>query len=403
MLAVTLASPLVASAASLTSAAASTVKSSAYHVASAADPLKNHRITGYELKRARLHWPRLVGKNARLDVHGNGPTENVVVFETSNGATGWGQIGWSPDDTRRVCDEVVGKTVADVLSPATGIRSDRWWPVDVALHDLAAVIREEPVWKMLGGGDAPLEMKIYSGMVYFDDLEPTDNPAGLDKVLENAKWDYDYGYRQLKVKIGRGNRWMDAEDGLQRDIDVIKMLHEELPDCELLVDGNDGFTADSFIKFLEGISPIPLFFIEEPFRETAADWRKLADWCKSNGYEKTLRADGEADPDFACMRELEADGTLTLRLTDIIGGGFSTWRHWMPGLQKQGVVVSPHTWGSGLKTVYAAHFGAGYGDMPTVEGVTCSDEDVDFGENKIIKNGLYQVSSEPGFGLKLRS
>ena len=363
--------------------------------------LAEHRIDGFETKRVPVMWPRLVGKNARLDTHGNGPTENCIVLKTDQGATGWAAMGWSPEDTERVCRDLVGKTIADVLDPAVGIRSDKWWPIDIALHDLAATVLEMPVWKMIGDRDQPHRPKIYSGMIYFDDLDPADKPSGIERVVEYAQWDRDYGYRQLKVKVGRGNRWMEKSAGLQRDIEVMKALHEQVPECELLVDGNDGFTCDEFIEFLQGISPIPLFWIEEPFRENAAEYHKLAEWCRSNGYENTYLADGEADPDFAVMRELEADGTLTLRLTDILGGGFSTWRRWMPTLVEQGVDVSPHTWGSGLKTVYAGHFAAGLGHAPTVEGVTCSDEAVDFGDNKIV-DGLYHVSDAPGFGIKIR-
>ena len=68
-----------------------------------------------------------------------------------------------------------------------------------------------------------------TGMIYFDDLDPIDNPAGIDKVLENCRWDYGYGYRQFKVKIGRGNKWMPAKAGLERDIDVVNAIHKAFP------------------------------------------------------------------------------------------------------------------------------------------------------------------------------
>lgn len=362
--------------------------------------LARHRIDGHELREVSLPWPRLVGKNARLDVHGRGPNVRVCIFKTDQGATGWGMTRGNPETVNRAVERVRGKTVADVFDPAAGILENNLLAIDHPLHDLAAMILNVPVWKMLGA-DEPIITKVYSGMIYFDDLEPADNPAGIDKVLENCRWDYDYGYRQLKVKIGRGSRWMESEAGLQRDIEVVKAIAAAFPDVEILVDGNDGFTADSFIRFLEGIAPIPLFWIEEPFRETLADWRKLAEWTRANGYESTYLADGEARPDFEILEQLEAEGTLTLRLTDIVGAGFTTWRQWMPELKRHNVAASPHTWGSGLKTVYAAHLAGGLGNTPTVEGVTCSDADVDFGDNRIV-DGKFHPSAEPGFGLKLR-
>ena len=70
----------------------------------------------------------------------------------------------------------------------------------------------------------------------------------------------------------------------------------------------------------------------------------------------------------------------------------------MPGNE---VDASPHAWGSGLKTVYVAHLAGGVGNTPTMEGVTCGQDDVDFGENRII-DGVFHPSPAPGFGLGLR-
>jgi L-alanine-DL-glutamate epimerase-like enolase superfamily enzyme len=251
------------------------------------------------------------------------------------------------------------------------------------------------------GADKPRLFPVYSGMIYFDDLEPKDKPAGIDQVLKNCAADRDLGYRQLKVKIGRGNRWMSKEDGLKRDIEVVREIAKAFPDCELLVDGNDGFTPQSIIAFLRGIEGIPLFWIEEPFVETDAAWREVRAWTQANGYGKTLLADGEQHNDIPVLEKLEADGILNVRLLDIVGHGFTRWRELMPRLEKTGTLASPHAWGSGLKTVYAAHLLAGLGNGASVEGVSCGHEHVDFGEN-VIRDAEMRVSSKPGFGLTLR-
>ena len=56
------------------------------------------------------------------------------------------------------------------------------------------------------GAIQPETTLCYSGMIYFDDLTPFYNkPAGVDIILKECQFDYDLGYRQFKLKIGRGN------------------------------------------------------------------------------------------------------------------------------------------------------------------------------------------------------
>lgn len=362
--------------------------------------LAKHRLAAVEFCQIDLTWPRHVGKNSRRDVHGEGPRSTVVVLKTDQGAVGWGAIRGDRKTVEDMQSRAIGKPISELINPATGILSSDLRPLDIALHDLAGVILEQPVWKLLGAGKARPQL-IYSGMIYFDDLEPADRPAGVQKVLENAHWDREYGYRHLKVKIGRGGKWMSPDQGLARDIEVMKEIRRALPDCELLVDGNDMFTVETMISFLRGIEDIDLFWIEEPFHETVGEWRKLRAWLDANGRRRTWRADGEASPDREALDELGNDGTVNVWLQDIMDYGFTPWRKLLPELKRRKITTSPHAWGSGINTIYIGHLGAGLGNVLTVEGVTCSQKDVDFGTNKI-RNGKLELSSEPGFGLKLR-
>jgi D-galactarolactone cycloisomerase len=362
--------------------------------------LAEHRIAAIEYRTVNLSWPRHVGRNSSKGLHGRGPARHTVcLLKTDQGAMGWGQMQGNRRGVEAQKDQLIGKRVSELIDPAHGIRQAAWHALDVPLHDLAGVILGLPVWQMMGG-DKPQLSKVYSGMIYFDDLDPEDKPSGIEKVLENCAWDRDYGYRQLKVKIGRGNKWMPPAEGLKRDIEVVRAIHASFPDCEILVDGNNGFTVETCIRFLEGIGDIPLFWIEEPFHETLVEWRALKAWLVAHGREKTYRADGEARPDFPVLEQLEKDRTLTMRLNDICGYGFTKWRALMPTLKAGGIAASPHTWGSALKTVYTAHLAAAYGNTPTIEGVTSADSDVDFGENRIVAAYLHP-SSRPGFGLGL--
>lgn len=362
--------------------------------------LSSHKIAEIAFTQVHLKWPRFVGKNARRDIHGYGPKVNVCVLTTDQGAKGWGMHGRRSDETIAY---LKGKRVSEVFEPALGVTAPQALPFDVPLHDLAGVILNKPVYELMGR-KKPITTKCYSGMIYFDELEPKEGPVttlpnGLDNIIANCNADYKLGYRQFKLKIGRGNIWMPKQEGLQRDIEVTKLVHKTFPDCDILVDANDGYTADMAIAYLKGIDRIPLFWFEEPFAETVADYRKLKDWLKANNF-KTLLADGEANPNQQLLRELEEQKLIDVHITDIMGYGFTPWRKIMPELQKLGILASPHAFGEQLKSFYTAHLTGALGNTVTIEGVPCTCEDVDFSLYKIV-NSEFIPPKAPGFGMKL--
>lgn len=365
-------------------------------------PLASHRIASVEFRRVSQPYPRKVGKNAQRDVHGVGTSPEVVILKTDQGATGWGALRGRTDDISRRKDAIIGRSVADLIDPATGYRVPEAKPYDIPLHDLAGVILGMPVWKMISGRAEPLTMPIYSGMIYFDELEPENRARGIDGLVEQCRWDRDHGYRQFKVKIGRGNKWMRAEEGLKRDIDVVNALNNAFPDCELLVDANNGYSPETAIRFLEGIRGTRLFWFEEPFHETLESWRKLHSWMMANGYQRTRRADGEAAPDAKVLDELNRERVVDVRLEDILSLGFTEWRAFLPKLAAGGISASPHAWGTGVKSVYTGHLAAALGNVCTVEGVTCGEDEVLLGNNRIAE-GRFHASDQPGFGLRIRA
>jgi len=360
--------------------------------------LAYHTIQSVAFDDVRLQYPRFVGKNARLDVHGFGPRIGICVITTDKGAKGWASLRGGRGEAQQLVPELIGKKLSDVFNVNAGITDDRYLPFDIALHDLAGVALNKPVYALLGR-DQPFTTKYYSGMIYFDDLEPAHAPGGIDKVLANCRYDYEYGYRQFKLKIGRGHRWMSLKDGLARDIEVTKAVAQAFPDCEILVDGNNGFTVNEFTAYLEGIGNTPLFWIEEPFHETVEDYRKLREWmAKANV--KSLLAEGEADPDPALLDTLMQQKLMDVHISDIESLGFTNWRKLMPSLIQYGVQASPHAWGSLLKTFYTAHMTGGLGNTVTIEGVTSTSDDVDL-SGYVIKDGKLIPPNAPGFGLKL--
>ena len=362
------------------------------------DELGYHRITDIRFTTVKLNYPRQVGKNSRLDIHGFGPVAGIHVLYTDQGATGWGLNRGSEKTLLEKSALIKGKSVAELIHPALGMLSSEIEGFDFSLYDLAGKILNKPVYRLLGKRK-PLTFPCYSGMIYFDDLEPADKPAGPDKIIEECSWDYNYGYRQLKLKIGRGYKWMEKEKGLQRDIEITRLVHTHFPDCEILVDGNNGFTIEEFIKYLEGIEGIRLFWIEEPFHENVEDYAKLHSWLKMHNH-STMLADGEANPDEQVLRQLGAQKIITVFLQDISSLGFTRWINFIKEIRQMGILASPHAWGSAIKTNYISHLAGAFGTTATIEGVTCTSDDVDLTDYRL-RNGKLIPSSKPGFGMDL--
>jgi len=361
--------------------------------------LDQHKIDKYELMEVNFHWPRFVGKNGRIDFHGQHHKSTVIRLYTDQGATGWGLSG---NRAKGLFHFMKNKKVSDLIHPKYGIIDislDQ--TVEFALFDLCGNILNQPVYKLIGNSGNK-ELPVYSGMIYLDELNPDNISKSLDIILENCEWDYNYGYRQFKAKIGRSGRWYPHAEGLKKDIEVMQLMHQAFKDrdTELLVDANDMYDLKDTMQFLEGIGDIPLFWVEEPFRETLNEGRELRQWMDNNGFEKTLYADGELNPDFDVCLTLGKEKALNVFLPDTYDYGFTRWINLMPYLKNMGMTSSPHAWGDRLKTHYTAHLAAGLGNVVTVEGVTCLSDDIDYGNYSII-DGKIHVPDSPGFGMKL--
>lgn len=361
--------------------------------------LSYHILDRIEFTDVQLRYPRLVGKNAQRGIHGYGPKVTICSLYTRQGARGIGMLRGSREDAVSTFDILKGKKLSDFFSIERGVLDQKALIFDIPFHDLAGVISSKPIYKLLGR-EKPLLTKCYSGMIYMDDLDSKGSNSGLDKIFEECQYDYDHGYRQFKLKIGRGKKWLSPELGLKRDIEVTKLVYNYFPDCDILVDANDGYDVDTFIQYLKGVEDVPLWWIEEPFRETEKDYAILRAWLDNNRRRNTLLADGEAYPDLELAKNLGDKGLLDVYLEDIMGYGFTQWRELIPTLKQHKLLASPHNWGEYIKTLYSLHLAAGLGNVCTIEGVTCFSSDIDFG-HATLKNGILIPADTPGFGMTL--
>lgn len=373
--------------------------------------LRQHTITGITFGKAARHYPRPIGYNSHIGPHGQTRELHTCTLHTDQGATGWSFCGPDEEAYRRF----IGRTLTDLFSLEQGTALEAMM-LDIALHDLAGNILGQPVWRMLGGSEN--QIPIYSGGIYFDDLDPEgDDDLGLDALLAACEQDASLGYTHFKLKIGRGFRWMERAPGDARDIAVTRLVRERYPDARLLVDANDGYDPDGFGRYLNAVADCHIYWVEEPFAESIAGLQQLRTKLADISPE-TLIADGEKrngptqDPpgpfgkwpadqidellDF-CRRDL-----IDVILPDVGAMGFTAWRQLMPRLIATGKQGSPHAWGETFKSYYAAQIGCAYGHVPIVEGVPGRIDGVD-DSGYVIKDGFIRLPDSPGFGMTLES
>lgn len=357
--------------------------------------LAEHKVKEVKILRVSSRYTRTIGRNSRIRNHGDGPNTQIRIIITDKGAMGWG-TSYTPEEQM---PNLIGKSIIELFDPEIGVIADEAMPLDYALHDLAANILKQPVYEMLGGkGD--LAIPCYDGAIYMDDLTPEEAPRGIGIIIQNCRDDYEMGYRDFKIKIGRGFQWMNPEDGLKRDIDVVRAVFKEFSDCRILVDANDAYTCDSMIHYMDAVADCNIFWIEEPFRENRDDLIKLKEFL-SKVSPNTLVVDGESRPDVDFLLELAREKLLDALQMDISGYGFTNWRKIMPRLIKAGIPAAPHAWGDPIKVIYSAQLAAGLGNTLMLEGIPSTTHGADLGDYKLDSGILHVPERLSGFGMKL--
>jgi L-alanine-DL-glutamate epimerase-like enolase superfamily enzyme len=247
------------------------------------------------------------------------------------------------------------------------------------------------------GDHGSQEVTVYDGSIYFDDLDPKEAPRGLDVVLANVLAGWDDGHRAFKLKIGRGFTWMPEHDGFERDVEAVLAVREAFPSARLLVDGNNGFSVEGTIRFLERVQEAELFWFEEPFNEHRNGLERVRAWLEENR-SPTLVADGEYRPDVPEVVRFARDGLVDVLLMDVMSFGLTPWRALSRDLAGSGARISPHAWGLPLKTYYAGQMARGLADVLTVEGVRGETIGVDTSAYRV-EDGFLTVPDTPGFGI----
>jgi L-alanine-DL-glutamate epimerase-like enolase superfamily enzyme len=269
----------------------------------------------------------------------------------------------------------------------------------MVLWDLAGKLLHKPVYELLGGnGSRPVP--VYDGSIYFADLLPQYAARWQDRFKEEIDMGLRAGHRAFKIKIGRGNKWMDRQAGDDRDVEVVQTIRRHAGDDVLLaVDANNGYDLAGAKRFLDRTGHCRLAFFEEPFPEQVELCRQLKQFLAERGC-RTLLADGEGQHDWAAYQPFVDAQAIDILQGDMNAFGIEGILAEAAMAQPQGILIAPHNWGSLLGFYQQLHVGLAVPNFYRAENDPLST-DVLIAEGYQIENGQCTVPDAPGFGLAI--
>ena len=333
--------------------------------------------------------PRNIGHNARLPRHGPLISDPVVRLHTAGGGMG---LGWSSVD-EATARQLLGARLGDLFQLPEGSLA-RGEPIDLPLWDLVARLLDMPLYRLLGArGSRTVE--VYDASIYIDDLE-LDDDAARALFSEEVASGREYGYRDFKIKVGRGARWMAPEAGLARDALVVQTVREAAgPEARIMLDANMGNTLNSAQDLMTRVWDADIHWFEEPFAEDPALNRAFKEFLLERELE-TLVADGEfAPPPY--FFELVEDGWIDVAQQDFRGRGLTWWRAAAARLEQGPGRCAPHSWGSYVERFTHAHFAASTPNYELLEAAPAYMPGV-VEDAWDLRHGKYEVPDEPGCG-----
>jgi D-galactarolactone cycloisomerase len=339
-------------------------------------------------------------------------TNTLVRILTQAGAEGVGVMGYTAPDAafQQALKTLVG---ADPLSlyeikdgRITG-RAAAFAPVlkayrhlDGPLFDLVGKLTRRPAWQLMGAA-ARESVEVYDGTLYFSDVWfPR---LGAAAVVEEAEEALKKGYRGVKLKIGRGSKWMEWEAGTARDIEVTLAVRRAAgKDLKILVDGNNGFRdhLEHVWRYLNETASAKVYWIEEMFPESVALYTALRERMEKAGIQ-TLIAEGETEREVAAFEPyLSPKKLFDVVQLDIRTAGILDNLTLARRAESAGAVSVPHNWGSRVGVLM------GLQAAKAVKAITAAEDDrstcdVIEADGYAFKDGLVAVGDAPGLGLRV--
>ena len=360
---------------------------------------------------------------------GRGTDLCVAAIETLSSLVVGLELDWITDDMGRFWRHITNDSQLRWLGPDKGIIHLATGALVNAVWDLWAREAGKPVWRLVSEMSPEEVVALIDFRYITDALTPAEaldilraaepekaarvaklqtegypcytTSAGWlgysdDKLRRLCREAKEAGFSHVKFKVGS-----DLEDDIRR----LTIAREELgDDMHIMIDANQVWEVEQAIEWVKALQFARPFFIEEP---TSPD-----DIMGHKAIRKAVApikvATGEVCQNRVMFKQFIMEGALDIVQIDSCRmGGLNEVLAVMLMAAKYGLPVWPHAGGVGL-CEYVQH-------MAMIDYISISGEKDDrrieyvdhlhehFEDPCVVKKGAYQVPSEPGFSIQIKS
>jgi D-galactarolactone cycloisomerase len=272
--------------------------------------------------------------------------------------------------------------------------------LDAPLYDIIGKVTGKPAWQLIGAS-ARERVPVYDGTLYFSDIWFKDR--GIRAVVEECEEAAKSGYAGVKIKLGRGDKWMERKAGDDRDIAVTKAVREAIgPHVKLMADPNYGYRNqyEAAWRLLSAIRDVNLYWMEEIFPETVENYAQLKDKLTAAGSQTKLAAGEHMRDIHAFDPYLQPKRLMDVVQLDIRQGGFLDNAELARTAAAAGSILVPHNWASQIGVVMGLHLSRAVEAVPMAESdrSTC---DVLRTDEFRFHAGAYDLPKSPGLGISI--
>ena len=231
----------------------------------------------------------------------------------------------------------------------------RNWTLEVAIWDLIARAHDQPLWRLLGGGQERLIAYASTG-----ELVPAEERVRRCLALVDA------GIRAVKLRL-HATDW-------RADLPLLEAVRDAVGDSlEIMVDANQGWrmpgdltprwSRKTALAFAQELERFDVYWLEEPL--PTDDVEGYAALRRSTGIRL---AAGEMIRSASEVRALLAgDGVDVVQTDVVLSGGIEGCRRVAELVSGNGRSWSPHTWSNGYGLVANLHAALAFSTCPYIE------------------------------------